>query len=50
MLPATVDSIMGFLDAAQQAPDELSTIANVMKAPPMPFIPRSSTARWRSSR
>jgi FAD/FMN-containing dehydrogenase len=39
MLPATPDTIMGFLEAADAAPRELSTIANVMKAPPMPFIP-----------
>jgi FAD/FMN-containing dehydrogenase len=39
MLPATVDTITGFLEAASAAPEELSTIANVMKAPPMPFIP-----------
>jgi FAD/FMN-containing dehydrogenase len=39
MLPATVDTITGFLTEAEAAPEELSTIANVMKAPPMPFIP-----------
>ena len=39
MLPATVDTITGFLSEAEAAPEELSTIANVMKAPPMPFIP-----------
>ena len=39
MLPATVDTITGFLAEAEAAPEELSTIANVMKAPPMPFIP-----------
>ena len=39
MLPATVDTITGFLAEAVAAPEELSTIANVMKAPPMPFIP-----------
>jgi FAD/FMN-containing dehydrogenase len=39
MLPATVDTITGFLAQAEAAPEELSTIANVMKAPPMPFIP-----------
>jgi FAD/FMN-containing dehydrogenase len=39
MLPATVETITGFLAAAEAAPEELSTIANVMKAPPMPFIP-----------
>jgi FAD/FMN-containing dehydrogenase len=39
MLPATPDTITGFLAEAEAAPEELSTIANVMKAPPMPFIP-----------
>ncbi len=38
-LPATPDVIAGFIDRAESAPDELSTIANVMVAPPMPFIP-----------
>jgi FAD/FMN-containing dehydrogenase len=38
-LPATPGVIVGFMDAAAAAPDELSTIANVMSAPPMPFIP-----------
>jgi FAD/FMN-containing dehydrogenase len=41
MLPATVDTITGFLAEAEAAPEELSTIANVMKAPPMPFIPEA---------
>ena len=39
MLPATPDVITGFMAAADAAPDELSTIANVMPAPPMPFVP-----------
>jgi FAD/FMN-containing dehydrogenase len=39
-LPATPQTIAGFIDAAQAAPDDLSTIANVMTAPPMPFLPR----------
>jgi FAD/FMN-containing dehydrogenase len=38
-LPATPDTLAGFVAAAQTAPDELSTIANVMPAPPMPFVP-----------
>jgi FAD/FMN-containing dehydrogenase len=37
-LPASPDVIEGFVAAAQDAPDELSTIANVMPAPPMPFL------------
>ena len=38
-LPATPDVIAGFVAAAEAAPDELSTIANVMPGPPMPFLP-----------
>jgi FAD/FMN-containing dehydrogenase len=38
-LPATVDVIHGFLTEAEAGPEELSTIANVMQAPPMPFVP-----------
>jgi FAD/FMN-containing dehydrogenase len=39
ILPATPSVIAGFLAEAAAAPEELSTIANVMTAPPMPFIP-----------
>ncbi len=39
ILPATPEVIAGFIAEAEAAPDELSTIANVMPAPPMPFIP-----------
>ena len=42
ILPATPEVITGFLDAAEAAPEELSTIANVMSAPPMPFIPKDA--------
>ena len=38
ILPATADVIAKFM-AEAEAPDELSTIANVMGAPPMPFLP-----------
>lgn len=38
-LPATADSIASFISLAESAPEELSTIANVMTAPPMPMIP-----------
>jgi FAD/FMN-containing dehydrogenase len=38
-LPATPEVIAGFLAAASEAPHELTTIANVMPAPPMPFVP-----------
>jgi FAD/FMN-containing dehydrogenase len=39
VLPATAETIAGFVEAAEAAPEELSTIANVMPAPPMPFLP-----------
>ena len=39
ILPATPEVITGFVAAAEEAPDELSTIAGVMNAPPMPFVP-----------
>ena len=38
-LPATPEVVAGFVAEAEVAPDELSTIANVMTAPPMPFLP-----------
>jgi FAD/FMN-containing dehydrogenase len=39
VLPATPETLAGFVAAAEAAPDELSTILMVMPAPPMPFIP-----------
>ncbi len=39
MLPATADVIRSFIALSEAAPEELSTIANVMPAPPMPFVP-----------
>jgi FAD/FMN-containing dehydrogenase len=39
MLPATAETVSGFAAAAEAASDELSTIANVAPAPPMPFVP-----------
>jgi FAD/FMN-containing dehydrogenase len=39
MLPATADVIASFVALAEAAPEELTTIANVMPAPPMPFVP-----------
>lgn len=37
-LPATAETIASFLREAASAPEALSTIANVMPAPPMPFL------------
>jgi FAD/FMN-containing dehydrogenase len=39
LLPATPEVIAGFIAEAEAAPEELSTIANVMPAPPLPFVP-----------
>jgi hypothetical protein len=39
LLPAHAGVIEGFMAAAAGAPEELSSIANVMVAPPMPFLP-----------
>ena len=39
MLPATPETVAGFIAASEAAPEELSAIANVMPAPPMPFVP-----------
>jgi hypothetical protein len=41
MLPATSEVIASFIALAEAAPDELSTIANVMPCPPMPFVPEA---------
>ena len=41
VLPAMPEIIAGFVAAAEAAPDELSTIANVMLAPPLPFVPEA---------
>jgi FAD/FMN-containing dehydrogenase len=38
-LPATPDTIAAFMAEAEAAPEELTTIANVMPAPPMPLVP-----------
>jgi FAD/FMN-containing dehydrogenase len=39
MLPATADVIERFVRLSEEAPEELTTIGNVMVAPPMPFVP-----------
>ena len=39
ILPALADVIERFVSEADAAPEELTTIANIMPAPPMPFIP-----------
>ena len=37
-LPATAETVERYMDLACSAPDELSSIANVMPCPPMPFV------------
>jgi FAD/FMN-containing dehydrogenase len=41
-LPVTPEVLRGYADYTTTAPDELTTIAGVMMAPPLPFIP----AEW----
>ncbi|HEY8717474.1 FAD-binding oxidoreductase [Pengzhenrongella sp.] len=38
VLLATAQTLAGFVAAAAAAPEELTTIANVMNCPPMPFV------------
>jgi FAD/FMN-containing dehydrogenase len=45
ILPATPDVIASFIAESEAAPDELSTIANVLPAPPMPFVPAEQHGR-----
>jgi FAD/FMN-containing dehydrogenase len=39
LLPATAEVIAGLVAEAEAAPEELSVIANIMRAPPMPMVP-----------
>jgi FAD/FMN-containing dehydrogenase len=45
MLPATAGTISRFIELADAAPEELTTIVNVMPAPPMPFVPAEHHGR-----
>jgi FAD/FMN-containing dehydrogenase len=38
LMPATAEVIAGFMAEADAAPEELSAIANLMPAPPLPFV------------
>ena len=40
--PATPETVAAWIAASEAAPEELSTIATVMKAPPMPFLPEAA--------
>jgi hypothetical protein len=39
ILPATPETVAGFIAASAAAGEELGTIANVMNCPPLPFVP-----------
>jgi len=41
-LPASSETVAGFLAAALAAPDELGVVCAVMPAPPLPFIPAAA--------
>jgi FAD/FMN-containing dehydrogenase len=45
MLPASREVIRGYLDYAATAPDNLTMIANVMHAPPAPYVPQDQIGR-----
>ncbi|MBC6467560.1 FAD-binding oxidoreductase [Actinomadura alba] len=45
ILPATAEVIQSFVAEAEAAPEELSAIANIMPAPPMPFLPEDQHGR-----
>lgn len=45
ILPATPEVIAGFMEAAENGPEELGTIANVMNAFPAPFLPPDTAGK-----
>jgi len=45
ILPATAETVAGFIAASEAAPEDLTTIANVMNCPPMPFVPAEHHGR-----
>ena len=45
ILPATPEVIQAFVAEAEEAPEELSVIANVLPAPPLPFLPPEQHGR-----
>jgi FAD/FMN-containing dehydrogenase len=45
IMPATVDTIVSLVEETVTAADDLSAMVNVMKAPPMPFIPEEHHGR-----
>jgi hypothetical protein len=45
VLRATPETIAGFVEVAAEAPDDVSTIATVMPAWPLPFVPEEQRGR-----
>jgi FAD binding domain/Berberine and berberine like len=45
LLPATAETVEGFMTIADGAPDELMALGNVMPAMPLPFIPEEHHGR-----
>jgi FAD/FMN-containing dehydrogenase len=45
LLPGSSDVIEGLVAAADAAPEQLSMIANILNAPPLPFIPAEQHGR-----
>ncbi|HEX8026206.1 MAG TPA: FAD-binding protein, partial [Candidatus Limnocylindrales bacterium] len=43
--PATPETVAAFVAASQAAPDAVTTIANVMPAPPMPGVPEDAVGK-----
>jgi FAD/FMN-containing dehydrogenase len=39
LVPATREAVRGYLEYSASAPDDLTTLANIMHAPPAPFVP-----------
>jgi FAD/FMN-containing dehydrogenase len=39
VLPATAETVAGCIAVSEAAPDDLTTIVNVMSCPPLPFVP-----------
>lgn len=40
VLPATKEVLRGYLDEATAAPEDLTTIGNLLRLPPLPFVPQ----------
>jgi hypothetical protein len=45
MLPASREVLRGYVDYAASAPDDLTTIANLMYAPPAPHVPQEHVGK-----